>query len=46
LLESDRHESTGPCANSYQIFQHLEEELRKKWSFFLRIRWNLESPLQ
>ena len=20
LLESDRHESTGPCANSYQIF--------------------------
>ena len=40
LLESDRHESTGPCANSYQIFQHLEEELRKKWSFFLQIRWN------
>jgi len=42
LLESDRHESTGPCANSYQIFQTLEEELRKKWSFFLPMRWKLD----
>jgi hypothetical protein len=38
LFESDRHESTGPCANSYQIFQLLEDELEKKCSIFLATR--------
>jgi hypothetical protein len=34
LIEPDRHESTGPCANSYQIFQLLEDELPKKYAIF------------
>ncbi len=35
-LASDRHESTGPCANSYQIFQLMEDEITKKWRIFLQ----------
>jgi hypothetical protein len=27
LFDPDRIQSTGPCANSYQIFQHLEDEV-------------------
>ncbi len=38
LRKPDRHESTGPCANSYQIFQLLEDELEEISSIFQRKR--------